>query len=557
MSARQFVIYGFLSVLLQVGGASLLAQHKLSFVPRLDIDGSLDTIYHDKVTQTIDFFIEASIGDQQYWDFYEKNLFIEESVGENTLQIVSQLKIKDEAHFGGRSVYQIKTRSSQNYHRDQRTYTIYWKDAKAPDRTLASISASKSWPPPEDFSLVGTFSFWDLLVLCLLLLAVSLFALSELAPWWVIRSFKKQYVFPYSQVKKAGERKLNPVTGHPLIPSDLVVHKCQREICDIPLRIWERRNYRCYHCPTDCDGSLNIWTRKFFTQKGGAKKLNWLWFGAAGGALAWIIYGLIQYFAINTLPSWTEEVLWGSSLGLGFAFMLSWVEELGQSREFSFLRLLLRTLMGATLGAVVFFGFSQLGNNILISISTWLFFCTLLGLVLSINSSIPWKRGLFSGFVAGIASALVYFLIPKLVANPEAEFVKMIALLVAGTLLGYFIIKIVKQLDKIELQVVSPSYRSGMVYSLDNFLKAGTNIIIGKAMKHCTVRVKWDDEYVLGQHAEMKMNDNQVTIRPLDDAEIWVGENRLVNKQTQQLKGGEMIKLGRNSKTIFKYIQRE
>lgn len=515
----------------------------------------VDTVYYDEQSQTVDLFFVASIGQRQFWDFYDKNLVIKEVIGKDTLSlpIVFQGKIKDPALFGERDVYQLKTRSSRNMHRELRVYVIKWQSPDQNRITLGQLSVRKNWSVFDPFSLQRNFSFGDVLVLSLLILALILLILSELLPKINILIFKRKYVVPFSQVQKNGDRKLNPITGKPLQPNDLVVHRCNREICNIPLHIWEHRKYQCFHCPDKCDGDAHIWTRKFFHQKGGSKKLNWLWFGAAGGTFAWLINELVAPLFSSGL---FENMVLGFSIGLAYTFMLSWVEELGQGRTLSLGRILLRTLAGSIMGALLFWIVSLINSSNLFNAIAWLIFCVLLGAIVSIRSSIDWKRGALSGLIAGAVSGLIYYLFPLLFPNPEASLVKMITLMIAGAVLGQGVIQVVKQLEKIELQVVAPAYRSGMAFALDNFLKTGKKVLIGKDMKSCTVRVKWDDDYVLAHHAELRMANNKVYIKALGDAEIWVDENPIQKGKDMLVTGGEMIRLGRNSKTVFKYLQK-
>ncbi|MCB9294571.1 MAG: FHA domain-containing protein [Lewinellaceae bacterium] len=525
----------------------------------VDTASNVDAVYHDKETKTIDLFFRAWDGNRQFWDFDEKNLVVKEVVGEDTLDlpVVFQGRVSDTTLFGAGEVFQVKTQSERDYHREKRTYLLTWRSPDPNQKEmLADISVQKNWSLLTPFSLTRQLSFWDLLVLALFILAAALLVLSELFPWINIYQFKKKYVVPYAQVKKEGERKLNPITGRALEPNEMVVHLCDRAMCDVPFRIWKNRNYRCWHCPEHCDGDAHVWTGEFFSQKGGAQKLNWLWFGAAGGALAWLInVGLERALAGSAAENQEYEyALLGFSMGLAYAFMLSWVEEIGQGRSLSVGRILLRTLMGATMGALLFYVSSLIGDANWLGAITWLVFCVLLGLVISFNSSINWKRGALSGLIAGLVSGVVYYLIPLLF--PEASVVKIITLIVAGGILGQGMIQVVKRLDKIELQVVSPSYRSGIVFALDNFLLAGKNILIGKDMKTCDVRVKWEDPYVLAKHAELRLANNQVYIKPLGEAELWINEDRLQNGKSMLIKGGEIIRLGRNSDTVFKYLQK-
>lgn len=555
---------------LATSAASAQSEMRLVVASRIDpLQQTADSVYHDLSTETIDFFFEAWEGNRHFWDFDDDNLFAEEIIDGQVypLPIVFQSKLSVPELFGDRSVYQIKTRSTENYHRGERTYRITWHTPGDKEKVLATAELNKNWSLLGAFSLVSQYCPLDLLVLCLLILALLLLILSELLPWAYVQRFVRRYVMPYSKVQGTG-RKLNPITGKPLQPNEQVVKMCDREICCIPLHVWRRRNYQCYHCPEQCDGNANIWLGRFFSQVGDSKKLNWLWFGTAGGALAWALHA-----GMELLPSVGRHQLLsmaslGLAVGISYSFMLAWVEELGQGRALSPGRLALRTLMGATLGALLFFGLGALkvSSSIgglatptvlsLASALTWLLFCTLLGLVLSFRSSITWGRGLLSGLLAGLVSALLYYGLPFLADNPEASLVRMLTLMLAGATLGAGIIQIVKQLDNVELQVISPSYRSGLSFSLDNFLRNGSEVIVGKDMKASTVRVKWEDEHVLARHASLKRSGNQVSIEALPQADLWIDGQRFKPGQRQKLKGGEIIALSREGKTAFKYLQK-
>ncbi len=531
---------------------------RISLLSSSNAAGGQDSIFHNTATQSIDFLLEAWHGKQQFWDFHEDNLLLEEEVNglKSRLEIVFQGKVRDEKAFGDRDVYLIKTRSSNNYHRGSRTYHIRWKSPQTKE-TLAEVSVKKDWSLLGAFSLVERYSRSDLLMAGLAIIAVLLLVFSEFIPWLYVKRFIRKFVTSYSMVQKEGQRKLHPITGRPLQANEMVVKMCNREICGVPLSVWKRRNYQCLHCPEKCDGNANIWTQRFFSQVGDAKKLNWLWFGAAGGLLAWFMGSLAQGLLPTADNPLVAQSVFGFSVGLGFTLLLALTEELGQGRALSLGRLLIRTLMGATLGALLFGGAAMLGEASLWGALAWLCFCVLLGLVLSFRSSIRWTRGILSGLLAGLASALAYYFLPLLSPDPEAELVKLLTLLVAGATLGFGIIQVVKRLEQVELQVISPSIRSGLTFSLDNFLQAGTEILIGKDMKRSTVRVKWDDEQVLALHAAMRLSGQAVSIYPLSGAEIWVDNQRFTDGNAATLHGGETIALSRNGQTAFKYLQRK
>ncbi len=534
-------------------------QYKLTFKQK-QVDGEEgDYIYLDMASKTLDLFFVAREGRHKFWSFNEDNLKITETYQENTTspKVIYQGKITDPTHFGEQSVYQVKFRPADKLLTGKRTYKVEWLDNNQ-QNLIDPVIIEKNWPSIDRVYLGKSSSFPLVLVICLGILALLLLALSEFIPIFDVFRFKRKYVFAFADVQKEGERKLNSVTGRPLQPQTQVVKMCDRDICCVPLKQWERKNYQCYHCPDRCDGNLNVWTRKFFKQQGRAKLLNWIWFGMAGGALAWVIQiGMGNVTDQLEFGDIRGYLALGFSIGMGFSLMLSLVEELGQSREFSWSRILLRTLIATAISTVLFGGFAYLESKPGLIFLSWLLFCSSLGLVISYNSSIPWRRGLVSGLAAGAVSGLVYGFFPRLFSSFEDPILlKMITLLLAGAILGTGIIQIVKRLSKIEFQVLAPATRSGMIYSLDNFLRSGAEVIIGKDFNESTVRIKWEDDQVLPLHASLTMEGNVVRVAALKGAELWVDDNRLLGGESQVLKGGELIQPGRKSKTVFRYIQK-
>ncbi len=536
---------------------SLPSKNDISFVP--------PHVERNDTTNTVDLYLRAKRNNQLFWDFDEDEL--------KAFEIVNGKKIELEVFFKGPVTnvskfkeggerYLVQTRSERNYHREPRNYIVYWYSNDG--AMIDSTSHIQNWSDAEAFNLVDRFSFLDALLIGLLSIAVLLLVLSEFIPLLRIYNFYRKFVFPYSKVQKKDERKLNPITGRPIPPDEKVVVKCDRENCGVPLRVWKQKNYQCFHCPDICEGSVNVGFKEFFDQLGIFRRLNWLWFGALGGLLAFLIYfSIINLFDLD--PGKSDHSVWiyvtlGFSIGVGLTSMLAWVEERGEG-TFSRLKIFSKTLIGAIVSTALFFiahnvqsSEYQLGN---LGIAFfWLLNCVFIGGILSFWSSVSRGRGVLSGLIAGLVSSIGYFLILLLFPDPDAEMSRILTLVIAGGLLGLVIIQVITQLDKIELEVLSPKYRKGLVYSLDNYLNSNENVIIGSDMKRSQARVKWDDTYVYPQHAELTMNNNRVFIKPLGDAEILVNDRLLVSENSQQLNGGEKIQLGRHSHTVFKYTQK-
>ena len=143
----------------------------------VDTASNVDAVYHDKETKTIDLFFRAWDGNRQFWDFDETNLVVKEVVGEDTLDlpVVFQGRVSDTTLFGAGEVFQVKTQSERDYHREKRTYLLTWRSPDPNQKEmLADISVQKNWSLLTPFSLTRQLSFWDLLVLALFILAAAL-----------------------------------------------------------------------------------------------------------------------------------------------------------------------------------------------------------------------------------------------------------------------------------------------------------------------------------------------------------------------------------------------
>ena len=525
-------------------------------------DSASGFFIHNEEQQTIDLFLRGALDNYPYWTFTTDMVKFREIVRGDTLDLEVKSLIRESSPLfsSTEDVLHVSTRSRANFHDSPRTYLVEWVDG---ERILASDSQTQNWAEAGGlgFNLVRRFSFLDLFFLGLTVLAVLLLILSEGVPLLRRLDFERKYVKPYFEVQRNNERRLHPVTGIPLGAEEKVVAFCNREICNMPLSLWERKNFQCWHYPDQCNGVARIGVQKFFTQSHNFKQLNWLWFGALGGFLAWVIFILLQEPVASMLSgsrAITRELTsLGIGIGLGVTFALSWVEERGLAGDASWRRILFRTGLGGVISALIFYlGSLPIRSQDWGMAVLWVVFCVILGGILSFRSSIQWRRGLISGAIAGAVSALIYLIIMK--TFPSAELAILLALITMGGLLGWTILQVVSQMERIELQVLSPTYRAGTIYSLDKWLHAGERITIGRDGKTCQrVRIKWEDDFVLPQHLELFMLNNKVHLLALPEAEVWVNNQNIKNGQGIALEGGERIQLGRHSTTTFKYMQKE
>lgn len=66
------------------------------------------------------------------------------------------------------------------------------------------------------------------------------------------------------------------------------------------------------------------------------------------------------------------------------------------------------------------------------------------------------------------------------------------------------------------------------------------------------IYVKWDDEEVKLEHAELFKEDGIVYVRPLEEVLV----NRRIISKPVPLKNGDIIQLGRSSITQFRFVEK-
>ncbi|MCC6460571.1 MAG: FHA domain-containing protein [Saprospiraceae bacterium] len=443
-----------------------------------------------------------------------------------------------------------------------------------------------------DNSLLTPVNWWVNLITPFLvgisLVLGTLFIFKEAVPFVGKRSFRSQYVSQYTQ-QDGMAKKRDPMTGDYIKDKELVVTKCPRVTCT--LATWEYVGNKCPEYPrcmryTDpCDGiGAPLGIDNFFAGKGVFRRFNWLWFGMLGGFIAWLLHALFNLLdftwyrellagLLGNLSSseaasgeqllirvtdWANETLFGMALGTGIAFTLSWVEERFQPRKISWRRIALRTVAGMLASFVIFFGGFYLFTSgmadaalyrFLVNLVIWMLFGLTMGLILSFDSSISISRGMLSGLLASLIAFLAYMAMAEV-----GDFVlaNMLSFIVLGSILGFTIVTVVTTLEDFELEYLQPDeFRS--VNPISKWLKAGIDIYIGRE-PGSYVYIKWNDPDAAPRHARLTLNQGVVFIQPL--ADIYINGRPVPLQELTRLNNGDMIKLGRESTTIMRFIEK-
>ena len=146
--------------------------------------------------------------------------------------------------------------------------------------------------PPSAFAWLAWF-FAGAAILFLAILGSKL-----IIPWLRRRHFLENFVHPYQS--EPNRRRIDPLTREVIQSGELVVKKCRQVT---PLATWEGLGWQCpnypdcldYHEPCGGEGAPEGYD-KFFSMQGPYRNLNWMWFGTAGGFLAWVLYAIFKNF---------------------------------------------------------------------------------------------------------------------------------------------------------------------------------------------------------------------------------------------------------------------
>lgn len=542
---------------------------------------SIDTVFYRPDAQALEVHIS----------FYDQRF--QQTLDESNLQLF-ELKDSEEVRIYNFSRQKASTASLHIFHIHGYDFQASAHEAlyRGEARLLRAQLAANTQIADKQF-VIGSptnpvnlgYVDWQLLALVgALLVAVLLAVFSQLLPGVKRWRFQSKYVRRYAQIDKKKFARSDPYTLQTFDEEDKVVVKC-RQIHH--LDTWKLLDNKCVNYPgclrhtpgvaqTCQEGEGITASEVFFSQQGAYRTLNWVWFGALGGLLAWLCMAAISSLPLQPLYAFFGRIsgdgnghallrdsLTGFSLGLFLSFMLAWAEENGQSRQFSWGRILIRTLLGTLISTAVFlFSFllfkEIVGENMgfLRGLLSWGLFGLFLGISLSMRSSISILRATVGGSLAGSLAFLLYYL-PFLLnefswGRNSFEWTKMMGFIILGAILALTLVSVIRRYEDFELTYLSPA-EFRRVNPISKWLKTGMKIFIGTDSS-CYVFVKWSDldPAVQAQHAELSYSDGKVFIRPLHP--VWINGREIPLNKTYELRDKDEIQLGSDGITrmLFK-----
>jgi uncharacterized protein YegL len=410
------------------------------------------------------------------------------------------------------------------------------------------------------------------------LLGALLALLSFLAPIYSEKAFKARHVKKYRDVKRSGvSSKIEAFTQEPFLDDDDVVVNTKGDKM-LKLSTWEYLRSEKRESVIGDYAELFTFEAKndeFFSQRGIFKKLNWLWFGALGGVIAWMLSGflgstyldwykdLLTVFddAVKQIsPSIFQETITGVAVGAGIVGSLAVAEERGSFRGVNVKRILLRILIGIIAGYLFFFLEAVLIAKYIPydfwgHLVAWTLFGTVMGFVVTLLSSVQMGSGLKGGVLAGLAAFLLYYLLNLLFKSSTIpiEVVRVVSFFCYGGLLGLILFTVIDKLEAFELLCLSPTTFSGWRSPISKWLKSTDIdfISLGTNPKN-RVYIKWEDKAVHPNHARLFMIRQTSYIEP-EDGSVMVNSKPI--NAAFALKDGDLIHLSNQS--VLQFIAKE
>lgn len=492
---------------------------------------------------------------------------------------------------GLKSNFQLKVRhnpkeaaeSDYLYKNENRTYFIKYSDGYGQDYNVNKSAVLGTTVKAIDLRPIKSVdtNSWQSAIIGLLLVALLLGILVITVPIYNDYHFKKNHIKRYSEIKKVNVTSRDPLTLAPIQDHEEVVWMNNKVML---LETWKYlRSKGQGEVAKDYSEFFQKHTKGgFFSQKGTYKRLNWLWFGALGGFIAWGLNTLFNGWLFEDgIASWEgfknllagafdsekkevssaiySQVFLGISLGLGITATLATVEELGQSRKISVGRILARVLLGVLVAAVVFFLESLLTSKVINhqyfgGLIGWTLFGTLLGLVVTFYSSLETKNGLLGGLLAGFLAYQVYAFLTTgfMIRFLNADIARIIGLISYGGILGFILYSVVARLEDFSIRYLSPAAFAGKENPISKWLKSSSfeYIYIGTA-PGSEVLIKWRDEDAKNKHGRMSYDGKTVFIEPLE-GDILI--NGVTIAQKTALKDLDKIRLGLHSISEMQFI---
>jgi hypothetical protein len=486
--------------------------------------------------------------------------------------------------------YEIKliNQSGKTYQGKDRILNLEISCPNNQDIQIATGSVEYSKGFIANPSRVGKQSIWEIIPIGLIV-GVILFLVIVIAMQLIIPLIKnKIFYIRFAKKYKPAENEVHkecPYCGDPLNQGDVVITKCEHIVHKI---CWNDFDHVCPEYGQNC----NMGKQEFFDRTDPFSKKNrryyviWVLFGLVGGLLSWFIYLLLKdtetifEFVNNIVRSIKPElkdqnkleqfttkvaslILIGSTMGFFLTFFFSLIEDYRRKSFKVFTSIFIRGIIGAVLGFLSFL----LGGIILVLLNQpnttlyfdwipWILFGSIIGLLMSVRTTIVWKHGLLGGIISIVFS----FFILYLMAGDIDYYALLIAFMLFGGGLGISIATVHLRAENYYLKIVQGKKNEETipVHKWMSYQGGHNEVYIGRSFS-CEIQMNWESKNpeIAEKHAKMFINNsNMPVIMTLDQEKITVYNDRFdmhISKE-YELYSGVKFKIGN---TVFQYFEKE
>ena len=391
--------------------------------------------------------------------------------------------------------------------------------------------------------------------------------------------FKSKYVNKY--IKETNIDRDCPYCGNSFNHGEKVVSKCDHlmhQVC------WAENNNQCTEYPDLCNkGYEEVYGFKdFLNGRRGSEIALWAFMGSIGGMLAWLCYSLIPYeqgvgsfiklFTPSSMLLPKEEEGWGlaaqfvteSFQGVLLGFFLTLVYSIVENKKAvsvnTILMTLLRSVIGAFVGFAVFFVAVILCDFVPVAyfhdMIPILLFGPILGMVLSIKSSIIIRNGLLGGLIASFVAFNIYYWVSEINIIDKKLDVNIIKFIFFGLIFGAIISLVFSMLESFYIEYLSGK-QSGKQVPVSKWMMQGIEVHLGSS-PGCHV-VTYNDDSVADQHALMwyDTDSRSCFIKQLEQInEVYVNNRAIRFGMEYKIMNGDVILLGSKQQSKFRYIEK-
>ncbi len=422
------------------------------------------------------------------------------------------------------------------------------------------------------------------LVWGIVILFISFFIIQVVIPYLIYKTsgFERKYIQKY----KSNDEEVVKCNfcSEELLDDEEVVVKCQHIMHK---HCWWENGNKCTEYGQNCkDGKQYYFDKtKPFSSVNSPFFMKWVLFGMGGGFLSWLIYqffvfenplifgsftrGLLNIFYSGNLQETDADVitsfmakigpllLIGPLLGFILTFLFSYINEYRRKNIQVLLSIFWRSLLGALsgflaflIGSIIIIAFNAYGTNIWIDWIPWLLFGGLLGLCLSIKTTIVWKHALLGGVLSGLISFVLLFF-----SKWFGSYAVLFSFMLYSAGLGISIVTIHRTSQRYFLRYKGRREGEIAIHKWMSVLGGSNDVTIGRS-NHCIIEMNWDENPTIQDiHAKLYVDKKSgiPSLKVLEDNLTFNG-NVVRKNDDFLLKNGVIFKIGN---TEFQYIEKD